>query len=232
MNTKLVAVVLHYYPQRSENVRKIIQDLKNSSRVPDKIIVFNNNKDMVINFEGVTNINSDTNFHSRAKYGVALLEPADYYILLDDDISVGKRTIEKLLEYATPDICTAMRGVNLSNGSFTYGTDVYPHLVGEPTKVDSFIGRLQFVSYKAIMNMLVLEPALRLDDKRFIYDAEDIFIGLVNDTKVYPLRGDELPYDTGENGVAYHQFFGDYGGLRDVFTRKVINYLHETSTNK
>jgi len=234
---KIVAVVIHYYPERSGNVRRIVSDLLAGSRKPDKIIVFNNNPavltvGMLRDYPDVSVVDSNTNFTSRAKYGAAMLEPADYYLLCDDDITVGPKTLEALERYATPSMCTAFRGVNLREDSFSRGTDVWPHVVERPTPVDAFIGRMQFLSFQSIVNMLAVEPAVRLDDKKYIYDGEDILIGLCNHPIIYPLRGEELPIDLKENGVSMFGSIPNYLGMRDEFTAKALRVLRSREAGR
>ena len=54
---RVVAVICAYWPERLDNIRKIVSDLQAGSVVPDRILVLNNNKDVSLSIEGADIIN-------------------------------------------------------------------------------------------------------------------------------------------------------------------------------
>ena len=224
---RIVSVVVTYWPRRRENVDAIISSLRHGTVQPDEVLVLNNNPNLDINHVDARVINSPWNTWTRGKYPVALMDPADYYMLLDDDMSVGKRTIEAMLAYAGGgDCCYAGRGVILdSNMSFHHGRSVSPHEVERRTQVDTIIGMGQFVSFDAIVQMLRLEKDVRLRGQQYPFEAEDIMMGLCNRCEVLPLRGDENFVFLPENGESLCGSFPDYTNMRDRFTLKCVDTL-------
>lgn len=106
---KITAVLVSYWKERRNNITRIVHALKAGSVKPDKIIIFNNNKDLDLgqysgNIE-VSIINSGKNFGHRARFIACLLEPSDYYYFIDDDMCPNKFTLEYLRDNATPDTC-------------------------------------------------------------------------------------------------------------------------------
>lgn len=220
------AVVLTYWPKRRKNIDIIINDLVNSTVPPDLIMVVNNNgKDSPLHFDdpSIMVVNADHNFTSRAKYAAAALYPADYYALIDDDITVGPKTIEHLLANISGDECLSFQGVKLrgSDGSFSWGQQVNAKDISTPESVDSHIGRLMFCTWQGIVNLLQAEKRVRLADKLYLFDGDDILMGLVNNSFVYPASGDELPRDLDESGESMSIRGGgiQYLEMRDDFTR-------------
>lgn len=96
----ITAVLLAHYPERKSHIKKIVKDLQNGTRVPDEIIVFVDNPEMEIDFEGVRVIKSDTPFPVTARMHAASFANTDYVFLLDDDQTVEVGTIAHFEEYA------------------------------------------------------------------------------------------------------------------------------------
>lgn len=227
----VVAIILTYWPKRTKNVDQIVKDLENSTRPPDLIMVWNNNKDHQFKYDdpSIMVVNSQYNFTSRAKYAAAMLYPADYYLLIDDDISVGKKTIENLMTYADPTSCISFNGVRLreSDKSFGYGEQVKSENISAVENVDSHIGRLYFCSWASLCNLFFNEYGVRVMDKQYIFEGDDILIGLLNNSTVIPAKGDELPYDLDEGGQSMSIDGGgiQYIEMRDEFTKHALRFV-------
>lgn len=204
---KITAVVLCYYPERKLNVKRIINDLKNSSRPPDKIIVFNNNADTTFDFDrdGVITINSNTNFWTRAKYIICLLEPSDYYLLIDDDITVGKNSIshfESLIPPDDPAFVTSSEGLLEDPRTYERGKFIREREINFPTQVTYFCGSIIFCSFASLLKMLHAEIEIRLKAKKYTYEGDDVLMGVANaPITIYPAQGDELCENLNEMGV-------------------------------
>ncbi len=201
---KITAVILHYYPERTENVPRIEEDLRNNSRSPDEIIVFNNNP-KVIYSGGGTVINSGKNYGGRARYPIALLEPSDYYYFVDDDVTVGKDTIRNFLKYAK-DGCYGYWGKIINpkdRAVYQKGKEVYGAKIEKPQKVDLLVGKgTFFVSFSALRNMLRTEEKLLKEGYMFGRE-EDLILSMSNKSFVIPAQKDEYFVELTEGGVGY-----------------------------
>ncbi len=231
---KITALITHYYPERLYHIKRIIQDLKNSTRPPDTIMVFNNDSHVIIKEEGVICINSTHNLSGRAKYIACLLDPADYYVLLDNDITVGRKTIEHLISVIPPNsmsFCTAQQGVLLNSKLFHERKTISEFDVDEPVKTDTLIGSFVFCSFSALVKMLEVEPQIRLKNKQWInVPGDDILLGFANTPIIiYPARGDECVIDLSQEGVACYQEYPhlEFMKLRDSFTQFVKKTLQK-----
>lgn len=226
--TKLTAVILQYYLKRINNIPRIITDLKNSSHPPDKIIVFNNNPEIkdrshIINND-VVYIDSSLGFYGRAKYIICLLDFSDYYVLIDDDISVSKNTLSHLLsiaETAKKPFCTAQQGVIMNGKLFHERKTITDREITEPTKTETLIGSFVFCSFDAIIKMLAEEQKCRqaIRDRNLIdILGDDLLMGFSNaPIIIYPAKEDEKVIDLSDGGVCCNQFYkpGEMSNQRD-----------------
>lgn len=184
--TVVNAIVCAYWKSRLENLRTIVTDLSASSRPPDKIFILNNNKDFKIDIkaDNVYIINSEFNSRTRGKFILSLLEVADYYLLLDDDTSVRKHTIKKFLSVAHRNSCYGYCGVNYATGN---GVRFYPQKVTEETEVDYFLGCGIFLSFTALVRLLIAEERVRVPYD-WPHQGDDILIGLANTATIIPMH--------------------------------------------
>lgn len=190
MKSEVVAVLVAYWPERFDNIGVQVEDLLASTVVPDKIIIINNNPNHELRFtfsnKRVSVLESSGNFTSRSKYAVAMLEPSKYYVLLDDDLSVTSRSIETAMSYMG-------RGVNaVSDWGTRWRTHGQTEVKGDdikrPVRVDGFVGRFQFLTFQAIVNVFSAEAHTRIPNlSRYKTVAEDILVAMVNDAYVIPL---------------------------------------------
>lgn len=227
----VTAVVCAFWPERFANVERIVVDLQHGSVTPDRIVVLNNNPDHPCRFQHLANERVATleghNTECRGKFVTALYHPADYYLLADDDTTVGPKTIECLLRHAAPGFVTGYWGVRLSpTGSFRDGQIISPQNVTAPTKVDAFHGRIMFMAHDALVSMFAAEGHIRLRDPGSSYVGDDILAGLANrdNAWIVPMCGDETFVDLDQMGVAMQQRAG-YFEDRDRFTTAAVAAL-------
>jgi len=226
--TRVVAVICSYWKERIPNIEKIVQDLHAGTVVPDRILVLNNNKDHQLEIEGAEVINSQFNSRCRGKFITALLDVADFYLLLDDDTSVGTKTIERFLEVAHRESCYGYYGVALETGN---GVRTIPTLISEETPCQYFLGPGLFLSFYSLVRLLVAEERIRLTTE-WKHEGDDILIGLVNNSTIIPMNDEEFFVDLpwGSEAMAFGHDGTSEGGLdylkmRDKFTRKAIDIL-------
>lgn len=179
---KITAVIVAYWPDRFPNISAIVRDLLANTLQPDHIIVVNNNhRATVPPMDGASVVNCGWNYTSRSKYGIAMMEPSDYYLLLDDDVSVESKCLEYFASIAYPGCCMSDCGAVMKNNFASHakcfkGQEVYGHV-----NVDLFLGSLQFVSFNAIVSMFIAESKVRLPHIiPYRSVAEDFLIALAN----------------------------------------------------
>lgn len=233
MKGRVVAVVCSFWPNRLGNVQKIIADLQAGTKAPDRILFLNNNpeplhRDAVddLLLPGAEVIHAP-NTTCRGKFIAGLFDPADYYLLLDDDTSVGPRTLETLMAYAHRGICTGFLGCWLDDeGSVNKGARLWPKDAREETRCLTFCGCAMFMSFSSLIKMLMLEERVRLDGE-WPHQGDDILAGLANRSTVIPLADDAAFVDLGTQGQAMCYSDEDYYGMRDRFTKRVLDELHK-----
>jgi hypothetical protein len=248
---KITAVVCTFWPERWANVGVIVRDLFNGTRPPDRVIVLNNGGhqtgtggkvdwypqrfglDLADQFSDgrLCFVEGGTNWECRGKYIVGLLDPADCYLLLDDDTSVGPRTVEALERNFTarPDVhVTGYWGVilqpRMDGGKSFHGGQIVGAFDWVP--VHAFHGRYLFCRREAIVNMLAAEERVRRDGKWTNGEGDDLLIGLANKGHSWmtPLGSGEQPVDLSEEGVAMCHAEG-YFEMRDVFLNDALAAL-------
>jgi hypothetical protein len=236
---RVVAVICAFWPARIENLKRIVGDLKAGSVVPDRIIILNNNKNFKLDksdFEGVDIINSEFNSRTRGKFVVALLDVADYYLTLDDDCSVSPKTLEAFLRYAHRKCCFGVCGISQSGGN---DQRIYSTGVTEETPTETFLGGILFLSFYAIVRMLIAEERIRITTK-WKHEGEDLLMGLANNSMVVPLKYDEnwdlserwKEFDWGPEAISYGSDGSSAGGpdylrMRNEFTLDAMKILKE-----
>jgi len=225
---RVVTTICTYWPSRTENIQKIINDLQNSTIKPDHILVLNNNKKRDLHYNGVDVINSEFNTRSRGKFPVALTDVADYYLFLDDDTSVESELLEYFLSRANRNSCYAPYGRYI-------GTEecIFADRIQEDVSVDYVLATGLFVSYNCIIRMLASEEYIR-NPTKWKHEAEDILIGIVNKPVILPLSGKRNfiglswgteAMDWGSDGLSGGG--SDYYEMRYKFADDALNILKE-----
>lgn len=228
---RVTAVVCAYWPERFDNVELIVRDMLAGTVKPDTLIVLNNNPayDLSNRFaeyyqQGVR-VLQGWNTECRGKYVIGLLAFADYYLLNDDDITVGPRTLEYLTANAHRDIVTANRGIAMHNDSFFEGTIVDHDSIDIQQFVDSICGCSAFMSHSALVRTIALEEKIR---HKWPTEGDDIIAGLANkgNVVVFPMKDDYAWRWLDTGGVAMNSA-PDYYDMRDSFTRDVLAALEQ-----
>lgn len=233
MTPTITAVVCAYWAPRFANVERIVSDLLAGTVVPDRILVLNNNPDHQLAFNHLARnplvdvVCGSANHECRGKFIAALLAPADFYLMHDDDTSVGTRTVECLRRHAMDrDFVTGYWGVRLAGSSFMQGTIVQPRHLIAAERVDAFHGRAMFMGHRAIVRMLAAEEKVRLD-RGWRTEGDDIIAGLANRDSSWcvPMDEDEAWVDLDQCGVAMQMSVPNYFAMRDEFTGAVLDAL-------
>ena len=223
--SKIVAVILHYWPGRTENVKEIVKALQEGSRPPDKIIVFNNNSKITYpQTNGIIVINSSHNYGGRARYPIALLEPSDYYYFCDDDMKPMSKTLENFEKHAHEDCCLGYLGkkANPKENPYTNGTNYWGNEIRKPKYVDLLVGHGSiFVSFNSLVKMFVTEKMLLGEDYTFGRE-EDIILSIGSVPMVIPADEDEYLVNLTDPG-GYCREDG-HNDLRNVMTDKLLGY--------
>ena len=214
----ITAFLLAYWPERVGHFKKIVNDLKAGTIPPDKIVIWNNNKNFSLKgkFEGVETIESSENLGHRVRFVAALGFLSDYYFFIDDDITVGKKTIESYMNYAHEDCCLThwgkIGGKNNPGHAYTSGQEFASRRIKNPMDVEAIIGRGSiFASFNALVNMLVLEKKLRKHPAFNEGREADIILGMANKSQVVPAEDTEMRLiDLGEKGVGMVRESGHY----------------------
>jgi hypothetical protein len=236
--TGYVATVCSYWPLRRANVERIVRDLAASTLPPSEIIVVNNGD---LDFTELADADLGVpvavmtpgfNTWTRGKFIAALLTPAPYYLMIDEDTSVGPRTAEVLMSWAggRRGMVTGYWGVKLAGRSFMSGGIIQPHLLPYETKVDAFHGRAMFMAYDAVVRMLAVEEDIRIRPAKgrpaWHHEGDDIIAGLANPEGSYAiaLKGDAAFVDLDQCGQAL-QFQDGYFAERDSLTGDILDAL-------
>jgi len=236
---KVNAVICAYWPERVHHIQMMVDALNAGTVVPDSIFVLNNNPDLSLSVQGAHVVSSQVNFECRGKFIFAFMDVADYYLILDDDTSVGLRTLECFLRYAHRGCCFGYLGVVLRDKSFHHGDRIWPHEIIEETPCDTFCGCGMFMAFDSLIRMLILEERVRLGPMlgKWPVQGDDIIAGLANRSSCVPMYGNERFVDLGYEHVAMwwggragadrgaEEIDEEYWQMREVFILDVLEAL-------
>ena len=202
---KVTCIILHYWLERTKNIDIIVKALKEGTHKPDKIIVFNNNREVVLpDIEGVLVINSNTNYGGRARYPIALLEPSSHYLFLDDDTAPQQGTLANMVKYADNDHCIGYVGKLTHGKTYLESPTTFSQDITEPTTVDVLIGTGGILApHSALLKMFKTEERLLQLGFEFGRD-EDLVLSMSNPSKVIPAKSDEGLTELSTEGVGYY----------------------------
>ena len=216
---RVATVLLHYWPERSGNVRRIIRDLWMGSIRPDEIIVFNNNKDVTFESkDGVLVVNSNHNFYCQVRHAMGLMTGAEYCFFIDDDLTVGRKTLEYLLNQMGrfPESILGFEGRRFGEDAekpYSSGENVM-NLVDGPTPMASVVdivkGRLHICKTLKLLNAFRLKHEVglqaRIDDDVVLSLANKIFDAGTN--LVVSTNDETRPMDLADYGVGLYHIEG------------------------
>lgn len=122
---KITAIILSHYYERRGNLTRIIGDLQKGSVVPDEIVVFVDHPDIDLKYDGVTIIKSNVNLLPKIRFSLATYFESDYFLFIDDDLSVRHRTVENFVKYAKkhPHTILGLEGSILGPTDRPYSSD-------------------------------------------------------------------------------------------------------------
>jgi hypothetical protein len=199
--SKVIAILLAYYPERFGNLSGIVNILKTGTRPPDEIVLFSNNPD--INIDGVDCVKSDINLGNRARYPFALTMPADYYFFIDDDVAPRKQTIENYLSYEFDGVLGHCGKVT-PDGNYSTPL-IWADKQKQESNVDLLIGvGTMFASFNALVNMLRLESKIRKIQEYNNGREGDIILSMANKCKVIKADNKSMSYSLKNGGVGMY----------------------------
>lgn len=139
----ITAVLLAHFPERKDNIKRIVSDLKAGTLKPDKIIVFIDDPAFDFSDPDVIVIRSDHSFPVTARLAIGLLAETDYVYYMDDDLTVEKGTMAYLAQLAVehPGSVLGGEGTTLANTlhPYTQGQALFRGN-SEPIETDILIG--------------------------------------------------------------------------------------------
>lgn len=223
--SKVIAILLAYYPERFGNLSKIIEVLKTGTRPPDQVVLFSNNPNLII--EGVDCVKSDINLGNRARYPFALTIPADYYFFIDDDVSPRKRTIENYLSYNFDGVLGHC-GKKTPNGNYSTPL-IWADQHKEAESVDLLIGvGSMFASFNAIVNMLKLETKIKSLPEYNNGREGDIILSMANNSKIVLSDKQSMTFSLSQNGVGMYLEDNHVQKRKDI-TRVIYEARHSSN---
>lgn len=215
MYPSVAAIILQYWPERIKNVQRIVQDLQEGSLPPDKIIVWNNNRQIDVfpaSVPGAVTINSWQNFHCLVRHAIGLVAETDACLFIDDDLTVGEDTLKRIVEYHAKGPTKMLLGyigkfLNRRSKDTPYTDGEYIKPPKAARFADVVLGRLHFCGMKRLArSFLALSelPELWMDG----IVEEDILLSLSGSYNV--ILPDLGVVELSDGGVGYHHTEGHY----------------------
>lgn len=198
---KVSAILLAHYKEREGNISKIIDSLLNGTVKPDNIVVFNDSGTFLVD-NRVTIVNSSKNYPVIIRFALGLCENADRILMIDDDLAVGKKTIENFVKYSKkyPEHLLGLEGNILGKD------EVEPYTLGESVDRGSHVRSVDVIIRTYFVTPMHLLQALwtrelfknQLPDKsiddiilcmsnKYEYSGQNIVIPIDKDSDVIEL---------------------------------------------
>lgn len=165
----IATIILTHYPERANNLKRIIGDLQTGTVVPDKIYVWNDCPNMKRD-PRVHWIESSQDLPVSRRFALGMLTGCDYCFFIDDDLTVNKQTLENFVTYAEmrPNAILGVEGnINAYDPNpYTKGGTIYR---GEVLVQVDIIIRTYFVPTKALPYLFLMRlkynfPEQSIDD--------------------------------------------------------------------
>lgn len=171
------AVVAHYPRERRPNLPVLVEALRSGTRVPDEIVVWNNDGEPLRPIPGATVIESPRNVGSKARFLAALTARSDYVLFQDNDVALLPDALELLVGYAErlPHAVLTLSGRVLIRGQ-GYRSSTLARCPAQLTRVDVSLGQVELVERAALPRLLAhfpFEAATRMDDLYFSAACRD-----------------------------------------------------------
>ena len=225
----ITAIIRAYWKERLNNLERIINDLKSGSVVPDRIVIWCNNKDISIkdlSKFGVETVESSFNGGDRSLFATSVLFRSDYYLYIDDDTTVRKDTLKNILNYAEKygDVCIGLRGKIIDKKSRTPYTLNAINVLGikqkHPRYVHLLIGKGTILyTFNAMIRMFEMEKEFLKDEDYNELRELDILLSMANKSVVIPARKEQTLRDLGEGKVGYCKQEGHYPKRNNIIKR-------------
>lgn len=172
------AIILSHFKEREGNLKRIVDDLLGGTIKPQKIIIFIDNPQIQYVDDRVTIIRSDTQFKPNIRFAIGAVQETDYCFFIDDDLSVGKETLENFVNEAEeyPDSILGYEGSILGHTDTPYSNDqcINRGLIYCPVDI---IIRTYFCPTRSLMPGLYLRAKYPELPKESL---DDVFLSLGN----------------------------------------------------
>ena len=169
MNNSITAIILSHFKEREGNLKRIVDDLLAGTVVPNEIVIFIDNPDIVYKDDRATIIRSSKNFLPKIRFALGTYFDTEYCFFIDDDLTVRSKTLENFLDHCESDSILGLEGSILGKGDKPYSNDRSINRGNEEIEVDIII-RTYFVPTKLLVGGLKLQalhpdlPKKSLDD--------------------------------------------------------------------
>lgn len=202
MRLSITVILLAHYTERQNNLKRIVEDLLSGTVKPQKIIIFIDNPKITFKDDRVTIIRSSKPFLPIIRFAIGSGCDTDYCFFIDDDLTVRKKTLENLVNYAEkyPQRILGFEGSILGYTETPYSNDtsIKREKHSQAFPVDIII-RTYFVPRACLMAGLLLRseypllPQTSLDDvflclgNKYINNKENYVIPVDEDTDLTEL---------------------------------------------
>jgi hypothetical protein len=196
----ITSIILVHFKERENNIKRIIDDLLAGTVKPKEIVLFIDNPEIKLEDNRCTVLRTDKNFLPKIRFALGTYFDTDYCYFIDDDLTVGKRTLENYLKYADGTSILGMRGSILGDTNTPYANDTSIKRGNHPDKIEvDIILRNYFVPTKSLMAGLELQmkypdlPRESLDDvylslgNKYINGNKNFVVPVAGDTNLVDL---------------------------------------------
>lgn len=229
----ITAIILAHFKQREGNLKRIVDDLLSGSVVPGEIVVFIDNPEIEFEDQRVTIIRSDKSFLPKIRFALGRYFDTDYCFFIDDDLTVGKETLERLDDFAKSIFpkkpIVGFQGSILGKTKTPYANDTsIKRQDRNPVEVDVVL-RTYFVPTEILTAGLALQsfhpqlPSISLDDvylslgNKYLNGGKNYVIGVDKYSDVIEL--DEAGVGQSMSGKHYEN--------RNEVCRYLMEFYHD-----
>lgn len=164
-------IIPHYYAGRRANLEVIVRDLRAGSRVPDEIIIWNNEPGATIFVNHALVVQSPRNLGAQARIVAAMMARGERILFLDNDISVHHQTVEELYDWsrAYENSVVTLEGRERPSPLTPYSRwpKIYGKGLSEPRAVFLSLGRGEMMKRSVLLSVVSdfpFDPTTVMDD--------------------------------------------------------------------
>jgi hypothetical protein len=172
-------VIPHYYQQRRENITTIVRAHNTSTRVPDEIIIWNNDHPFDVMPQNVKVIQAFRNVGCSARFLAAMTAQSDFVLFQDNDVCTEPDTLAHLMsfykDFPGRAICALEGRYLLPSKSYAECKKVDGLNRSTMQPIHISLGRLELVTKRVVNDLLSYIPFSdtdRYDDILFSHAAE------------------------------------------------------------